>query len=64
MIGGALACVFWYVLGYWRYGSLENWIGGIWPAFFGPIVSLFLMVVVSKLTAPPPEEVTTTFFAD
>ena len=64
MIGGALACVVWYVLGFSRYGSLENWIGGIWPALFGPMVSLVLMVVVSKLTAPPPEEVTKTFFAD
>ena len=64
MVGGALACVAWYVLGYWRHGTLENWIGGIWPAFFGPMVSLVLMVVVSKLTAPPPEEVLTTFFED
>ncbi len=64
MIGGALACVAWYVLGYARYGSLENWIAGIWPAFFGPMVSLVLMVVVSKLTAPPPDEVIETFFAD
>lgn len=64
MIGGALACVVWYVLGWARYGSLENWIGGIWPALFGPMVSLVLMVVVSKVTAPPPEEVTKTFFAD
>lgn len=64
MIGGALACVVWYVLGWARYGSLENWIGGIWPALFGPMVSLVLMVSVSKLTAPPPEEVTKTFFAD
>jgi SSS family transporter len=64
MVGGALACVVWYVLGWVRYGSLENWIGGIWPAFFGPMVSLVLMVTVSKLTSPPPEEVTKTFFAD
>jgi SSS family transporter len=64
MLGGALACVVWYVLGWVRYGTLENWIGGIWPALFGPMVSLVLMVVVSKLTAPPPEEVTKTFFAD
>jgi SSS family transporter len=64
MVGGAIACVVWYVLGFSRYGSLENWIGGIWPALFGPMVSLVLMVVVSKLTAPPPAEVTNTFFAD
>ncbi|HJS74355.1 MAG TPA: sodium/solute symporter [Vicinamibacteria bacterium] len=63
MLGGALACVAWYVLGYWRYGTLEDWIGGLWPAFFGPMVSLVLMVVVSKLTAPAPEEVLETFFA-
>ncbi len=64
MIGGAIACVLWYVLGFLRYGSLENWLGGIWPALFGPAVSLVLMVAVSKLTSPPPEEVTKTFFAD
>jgi cation/acetate symporter len=64
MVGGAIACVVWYVLGWARYGSLENWIGGIWPALFGPMVSLVLMLVVSKFTAPPPEEVTKTFFAD
>jgi SSS family transporter len=64
IVGGALACVVWYVLGFWRYGSLENWIGGIWPALFGPMVSLVLIVAVSKLTGPPPEEVTKTFFAD
>jgi cation/acetate symporter len=64
MLGGAVACVVWYVLGWARYGSLDNWIGGIWPAFIGPMVSLVLMMVVSKLTAPPPEAVTKTFFAD
>ena len=64
MVGGAVACVVWYVLGWARYGSLENWLGGIWPALFGPMVSLVLMVVVSKLTVLPPEEVTKTFFAD
>jgi Na+/proline symporter len=64
MVGGAIACVLWYVLGFLRYGSLENWVGGIWPAFLGPMVSLVLMVGVSKLTTPPPEEVTKTFFGD
>jgi SSS family transporter len=64
IVGGALGCVLWYVLGWASYGSLENWIGGIWPAIFGPSVSLALMVSVSKLTGPPPEEVTKTFFAD
>jgi SSS family transporter len=64
IVGGAAACVVWYALGYHRYGTLENWIGGIWPALLGPMVSLALMVSVSKLTSPPPEEVTRTFFAD
>jgi SSS family transporter len=64
VLGGASACVFWYALGVWRYGSFENWIGGIWPAIFGPMVSLVLMVVVSKLTPESPEEVQRTFFAD
>jgi SSS family transporter len=64
MLGGAAACVLWYVLGYLRYGTLEDWIGGIWPALVGPLVSLLLVVAVSKLTAPPPSEVEATFFSD
>ncbi|HXV60011.1 MAG TPA: sodium/solute symporter [Vicinamibacteria bacterium] len=62
MIGGSLACVSWYVAGYLEYQSFDNWIGGIWPAIFGPFVSLLLVVVVSKLTAPPPQEIRELFF--
>ncbi|MFQ5788974.1 MAG: sodium/proline symporter [Acidobacteriota bacterium] len=64
MIGGAASCVLWYVAGYVRYQSFDNWIGGIWPALLGPAVSLFLIVVVSRLTSPPPEEVMDLFFED
>jgi SSS family transporter len=64
MVGGAVACVLWYAAGYARYGTLENWIGGIWPALFGPLVSLVLLVLVSKLTAPPPPSIEETFFTD
>jgi Na+/proline symporter len=64
MLGGAAACVLWYVLGYLRYGTLEDWIGGIWPALLGPLASLLLVVAVSELTAPPPDEVTVKFFDD
>jgi cation/acetate symporter len=64
VLGGAAACVLWYALGVWRYGTFENWIGGIWPAIFGPMVSLVLMVMVSNLTPPSPAEVERTFFGD
>ena len=63
MIGGATACVFWYLLSYSRLGTLDNWIGGIWPALVGPAVSLLLVIAISKLTSPPPPEVHAVFFA-
>jgi Na+/proline symporter len=62
MIGGAIACVFWYVIGYMKYQTFDNWVGGIWPALVGPIVSLILVVLVSKWTSPPPQDVTEIFF--
>jgi Na+/proline symporter len=62
MIGGALSCVFWYILGYWKYRTLDNWIAGIWPAIFGSMVSLILFIVVSKKTPPAPPEVHDIFF--
>ena len=64
MIGGFVACVFWYILGYLKCQSFNNWIGGIWPAIFGPAVSLVLMLVVSRLSAPPPAEIVETFFVE
>jgi Na+/proline symporter len=64
MIGGALSCVFWYVLGYLKYHTLDNWIGGIWPAIFGSFVCLVLFIVVSKMTSPPPQDVQEIFFAE
>ncbi len=64
MIGGAASCVFWYVLGYLKYQSFHDFIGGVWPCLFGSAVSLVLAVVVSKLTSPPPPEVIDLFFSD
>ncbi len=64
MISGALSCVFWYGISYVKYQSLNNWIGGIWPAIFGSFVCLVVFVVTSKLTAAPPEEVVDVFFGD
>jgi Na+/proline symporter len=64
MIAGALSCIFWYVISYIEYHTLDNWIGGIWPAIFGSFVCLVLFVVVSKLTDPPPDEVYEIFFGD
>jgi len=62
MIGGAISCVFWYVIGYMKYQSFSNWIGGIWPAIFGAAVSLVLILVVSRFTSPTPKEVKELFF--
>jgi cation/acetate symporter len=64
MIGGAIACVFWYVLGYMEHQSFDNWLWGIWPAIFGPFVSLILVVGVSKLTEPTPQDVLEIFFRE
>ncbi len=64
MIGGAVACVFWYVLGYMEHQSFDNWLWGVWPAIFGPFVSLILVVVVSRLTRPTPQDVLDIFFKE
>ncbi len=64
MLAGAGTCVVWYALGYLKHGTLDNWIGGLWPALVGPAASLLVLVTVSKLTAPPPREVREVFFAE
>jgi Na+/proline symporter len=64
MIGGAVACAFWYVLGYMEHQSFDNWPWGVWPAIFGPFVSLVLIVVVSKVTRPTPRDVLDMFFKE
>jgi SSS family transporter len=64
MIGGAISCVAWYVAGYIEYQTFDNWIGGIWPAIFGPLVSMVLVILVSMMTSPPPREVIEVFFED
>jgi len=64
MIGGAVSCVIWYVAGYMKFQTFDNWIGGIWPAILGPMVSLVLVVAVSKITEPTPDDVIEVFFAE
>jgi cation/acetate symporter len=64
MLGGVAAGVLWYLAGYVAYGDLNSFIGGVWPALVGPLVSLALMVVVSLMTPPPPDDVVELFFAD
>ena len=64
MIGGAVSCVGWYIAGYMKYQSFDNWIGGIWPAIFGSAISLILVVAISKLTSPVPQKVIDIFFYD
>lgn len=64
MIGGALSCVAWYVAGFIKYHSFDNWIWGIWPAIFGAFISLLLVIVVSKMTDPPPGDVVNIFFEE
>jgi Na+/proline symporter len=64
MIGGVLSCVVWYALGYIQYQSFNNWIGGIWPAILGSVISLILVVVVSLASKPSPQDVIDTFFDD
>lgn len=62
MLGGAAACVLWYVAGYLVHGTLEDFVGGIWPALVGPLASLLLTVTVSRATPAPPDRVVELFF--
>ncbi len=62
MLGGAATAVAWYVASYVVHGTLEDFVGGLWPALLGPAVSLSLMVAVSRATPPPPAEVVELFF--
>ncbi len=62
MLGGAATCVAWYALGYHRFGNLQSWPWGIWPALLGPMVSLLLMTVVSLATKGPSPHVRRLFF--
>lgn len=64
IVGGAISCVIWYILGYMKYHNFNNWIGGIWPAIFGGLVSLALIIVVSYMTPPAPQEVLDIFYDD
>jgi SSS family transporter len=62
MLGGAATAVLWYLASYFVHGTLEDFVGGIWPALLGPAVSLLLMVLVSRATPPPPDDVVELFF--
>ena len=62
MISGTVMSIVWYVLGYVLYGSLSQWIGGIWPAVIGAIVSLIVCIVVSKATPKDDEKTLELFF--
>lgn len=64
MLSGFFSCIAWYVLGYVRYHSFNNWIAGIWPPILGSAISLAVMVVVSRYTRPVPDSVLATFFDD
>jgi Na+/proline symporter len=64
MIGGAVSCIVWYILGYLKHQSLDNWIWGIWPAVFGAAVSLVVFLLVSRLTPPPPPAIKKIFFGN
>jgi Na+/proline symporter len=62
MVGGVTAAALWYLASYVAHGSIDTFLGGIWPALAGPTVSLLLTVTVSRMTAPPSAEVTELFF--
>lgn len=64
MVGGAVSCFVWYILGFMRYHTFDNWIGGIWPAILGSLISLLLVIGVSKATAPVPPDVHDIFFSE
>lgn len=64
IVGGAIACIFWYVMGYVQFQSFSNWPLGIWPAMFGGAVSLIICIVVSLFTKKPSQEVIDVFFDD
>lgn len=64
IIGGAVMAIFWYVLGYVKYRSLSAWVGGIWPAIIGALVSVVLTLAVSSFTKPISQETEELFFDD
>ncbi len=64
ILTGAVACLFWYILGYIQFHSLSSWIGGIWPAIFGSVISLLVTIVVSLFTEPIDRETAEVFYDD
>jgi SSS family transporter len=64
IISGAVAAVVWYVLGFIKYHSLSVFIGGIWPAVFGSLISLIVVILVSKITEETNKDTIALFFDD
>ena len=64
MISGAASTIIWYVLGYSQYGNLNDFVGGIWPAIFGSVISLIVLLVVSKFSKPLDAETTEAIFGE
>lgn len=64
IVCGGLSTVAWYLLSYAQYQSLSTYVGGIWPAIVGAIVSLVVTIAVSKCTKASPAEVKEVFFND
>lgn len=64
MLSGAAATIVWYLLGYSFYGNLNDFVGGIWPAIVGSLVSLVVLLAVSKVTKPLPQEMENLIFGD
>ena len=64
MLTGGIAALSWYAAGYVMYNSFSNWPFGIWPGIFGALVSLVVILVVSKFTAPIEEETRDIFYLE
>lgn len=64
ILTGAAACLLWYVIGFVQFHSLSSWIGGIWPALFGSVISLVVTVLVSLFTEPIDRETAEVFYDD
>ena len=64
MVSGFIGTIVWYILGYNQYGSLSKYVWGLWPAVFGSLVSLMVMLVVSRCSKPTEKEILDIFFDD
>ena len=64
IVSGFIGTIVWYILGYIQYGSLSEYVWGLWPAVFGSLVSLVVMLVVSRCSKPTEKEILDIFFDD